>query len=895
MGKESSCKKSLGRLLRALLVWPQVRNLLQCRLCWKIALAVMVSILAIEIAVLIPSYQTHQRDLMAKLHASGRAAVIAGFKFNRLDNDHDLLQAGKFLVEEDLLKGGSLYRADGTLIGHFGERPQLTPALAARDKVKDIHPAGGRRMDLIWTRGDTGLPFTVIGHLDSSKIAAQMMAYVMRIAGLVLIISLFLCAATMLALSRIILVPLLRLRAKLAEACDDPANLEKYKLNLELNDEFGDVVDRFNTLLHLVSQTHDTAFAQQAQLLTTTFDTIAHALAIYDAEARLIGYNKQFEEHFEFPPGFLRIGITLEEISRQRVKQGHFGTENTEEVIAGRVRRTMALKQEKKVERTLPNGNIFISHHKPMPGGGGVTSYTDITDRKQAERELAEKSALLETIFNNMSQGFAVFDAEARLVAFNNRLVALRGYPPGVLRVGMKYQDLVRFNAELDGLSPAQAQQRVDDRIQSVNRREKHQREITLPNGKVIVIHRNPMPDGGFVTTYTDITERRQAETLSQRFGRILDNSFNEIYVFNSESYRFIQVSQGALSNLGYDQMEIAHLTPWDLNLAFDEKSFKAKVAPLLRGEIELLVFETAHQRKDGSHYPVEVRMQLSITESPPVFVAIIADITERKQAEKIIQDAKEQAEFANRAKSEFLANMSHELRTPLNAVIGFSEVMMTQGLGAIGEKKYREYAEDINSSGQHLLGLINDILDLSKVEAGKTELQEEEIDPVGVVRSCISMVKGQACSQGLDLETDMAEQLPWLRADKRLLKQAIINLLSNAVKFTRKGGKVTLKAWCKPKSGFVFQVIDTGIGLSLEDIPKVMQPFTQIDSELSRIHQGTGLGLPLVKHLVELHGGSVDIQSEVGAGTTVTIRLPAERIVPGAPGDYQVGRAGVG
>jgi len=303
MGKESSCKESLGRLLRALLAWPQVRNLLQCRLCWKIACAVMVSILAIEIAVLIPSYQTHQRDLMAKLHASGRAAVIAGFKFNRLDNDHDLLQAGKFLVEEDLLKGGSLYRADGTLIGHFGERPQLTPALAARDKVKDIHPAGGRRMDLIWTRGDTGLPFTVIGHLDSSKIAAQMMAYVMRIAGLVLIISLFLCAATMLALSRIILVPLLRLRAKLAEACDDPANLEKYKLNLELNDEFGDVVDRFNTLLHLVSQTHDTAFAQQAQLLTTTFDTICPRIGHLRRRSEADRLQQAIRGTFRIPPG----------------------------------------------------------------------------------------------------------------------------------------------------------------------------------------------------------------------------------------------------------------------------------------------------------------------------------------------------------------------------------------------------------------------------------------------------------------------------------------------------------------------------------------------------------------------------------------------------------------
>ena len=223
---------------------------------------------------------------------------------------------------------------------------------------------------------------------------------------------------------------------------------------------------------------------------------------------------------------------------------------------------------------------------------------------------------------------------------------------------------------------------------------------------------------------------------------------------------------------------------------------------------------------------------------------------------------------------------MSHELRTPLNAVIGFSEVMMKETFGPIGNEKYAEYISDINSSGIHLLGLINDILDLSKVEAGKTELHEEELDPVEVIRACLNMVKGQARSQGLELVTDISDPMPWLRADQRVLKQIIINLLTNAVKFTPEGGQVTLKAWCQPKSGYVFQVIDTGIGIALEDIPRVMQPFTQIASAMSRLHQGTGLGLPLIKRMVELHGGSVDIQSELGAGTTVTVRLPAERIV---------------
>jgi signal transduction histidine kinase len=241
---------------------------------------------------------------------------------------------------------------------------------------------------------------------------------------------------------------------------------------------------------------------------------------------------------------------------------------------------------------------------------------------------------------------------------------------------------------------------------------------------------------------------------------------------------------------------------------------------------------------------------------------------------------AKQHLVAANRAKSEFLANMSHELRTPLNAIIGFSEIIGIETFGPIGSVKYRDYARDIHESGHHLLDLINDILDLSKVESGLDELCEEYTEVPKVIESVLKLVRQRAENADLELELDLSEDMPLLRADERKLKQILLNLLSNAIKFTNAGGTVTLKGWCRIESGYVFQVIDTGIGIALEDIPKALSQFGQVDSVLNRQHEGTGLGLPLTKSLVELHGGSLDLQSNVGVGTTVTVRFPAERVI---------------
>jgi signal transduction histidine kinase len=240
---------------------------------------------------------------------------------------------------------------------------------------------------------------------------------------------------------------------------------------------------------------------------------------------------------------------------------------------------------------------------------------------------------------------------------------------------------------------------------------------------------------------------------------------------------------------------------------------------------------------------------------------------------------ALEDAAAANHAKSAFLAAMSHELRTPLNAIIGFSEVMATEAFGPVGLPRYRDYAKDIHTSGTHLLALINDILDLSRIDSGDARLVETEIDLAALARECLRMVDGHAAKGEIALAVVSAGEMPKVRGDMRRLKQVLINLLANAIKFTPAGGKVTVRL-ARMADGMSLTVEDSGIGIAPDDIPRALERFGQVDSSLARKYDGVGLGLPLAKQLTELHGGTLTLSSKLHVGTTVTVTLPAERLV---------------
>jgi signal transduction histidine kinase len=243
----------------------------------------------------------------------------------------------------------------------------------------------------------------------------------------------------------------------------------------------------------------------------------------------------------------------------------------------------------------------------------------------------------------------------------------------------------------------------------------------------------------------------------------------------------------------------------------------------------------------------------------------------------EVVRHAKEAIEDANHAKLEFLAKVSHELRTPLNAIIGFSELIMRNVLGPLGNEKYRSYIEDIHMSGRHLLDVINDILDFAKAEAGKLLLQESEVDVSEVVVSLKRLIGPRARDAGIELNDRLPADLPRLWCDERKLKQMLLNLLTNAVKFTPAGGHIDISANAGAE-GFVCTVADTGIGIGDADLDRVLEPFVQAETTLGRRQEGTGLGLPLVKAMIEVHGGRLELKSELNKGTTVRLVFPPAR-----------------
>jgi len=248
--------------------------------------------------------------------------------------------------------------------------------------------------------------------------------------------------------------------------------------------------------------------------------------------------------------------------------------------------------------------------------------------------------------------------------------------------------------------------------------------------------------------------------------------------------------------------------------------------------------------------------------------------------SEEEANKARYEAELANRAKSDFLARMSHEIRTPLNAIIGFAEMIRDEAMGAVQPPAYRDYAGDIHGSASHLLNLINDLLDLSKIEAGKMELQEELVDLADTARSCLSLVRERASRNGVELQREAAADLPPLVADERSVRQMLLNLLSNAIAYTPSGRGATVRVFVGEDGGLVMQVADQGIGIAPEDMPRVLSPYGQVDNVWVRERGGTGLGVPLVRSLIELHGGRFEIESAPDVGTTVTLHFPPSRTV---------------
>lgn len=379
-----------------------------------------------------------------------------------------------------------------------------------------------------------------------------------------------------------------------------------------------------------------------------------------------------------------------------------------------------------------------------------------------------------------------------------------------------------------------------------------------------------------------DINARKEALQAQTRSEALLARAFTatpEMMALQSMADgRYVKVNDAFCRMLGRAAEDLVGRTPREIGVWAND-GFDEALRSELAAARTVRMAEATMRPADGGAVTVELSAEILELQGDALLLMVGRDVTLHRLQEEDLRRSKQEAELANRTKSEFLANMSHELRTPLNAVLGFSQVMRDELLGPLGTPRYREYADDIHRSGALLLNIINDVLDLAKLEAGKVELREETFSLPGAIRESARLVRDRAREGDLTLDLPLSDGDPWIVGDERLIKQVVLNLLSNAVKFTPPGGRVSVRIEEGASGAIVIHVADTGIGMSEEDIPRALAPFGQIDSAFTRRHAGTGLGLPLAKSLVELHGGDLTIRSGPGEGTDIAVTIPTRRV----------------
>lgn len=382
---------------------------------------------------------------------------------------------------------------------------------------------------------------------------------------------------------------------------------------------------------------------------------------------------------------------------------------------------------------------------------------------------------------------------------------------------------------------------------------------------------------------FFDITAKKAAEREKKRMEELFTSVFElspmPISLSRFSDGRYVKVNKAYVDLLGRSVEDVIGKTAGEIGL-FKSGDTRANVLASLEVGKPILNTDLHAIHADGRELVGEFCAARIISGDEDLVLVISWDVTEERRQQEELRASKETAELADRTKTEFLANISHELRTPLNAVLGFAEAIRGEMFGPVGQPKYVEYADDIHKSGTLLLEIINDILDLSKIEAGKMPLEEEEVVVAEVVEQCARMMHERVANAGLKIKVSTKSGPDQIFADRTRIKQILINLLANAVKFTPRGGAIKLTVKTSREGGAVFSVSDTGTGMTKQEIGIALTPFGQAGSAMTRPHEGTGLGLPLAASFTEMHGGELVIESASGQGTIVSILLPPERTV---------------